>query len=97
MRDKLSFIKHKLIDDFISNIVIIKTQILNTILHGKAERKRSRGRPWLDARKEWTVLSSNVMWREPEDRVTWRPNPNHVTTQWTEWPMAIKIENNKFY
>ena len=24
--------------------------------------------------KEWTGLSLNEMWREPEDRVTWREN-----------------------
>ena len=25
-----------------------------------------------DSVKEWTVLSLNEMWREPEDRVAWR-------------------------
>ena len=27
-----------------------------------------------DLEKEWTGLSWNEMWREPEDRVTWRKN-----------------------
>ena len=45
--------------------------VANTISHGKVERERTREKPtrqWL----EWTGLSSNEMWREPEDRVAWR-------------------------
>ena len=30
--------------------------------------------------KEWTGLSLNEMWREPEDRVAWRKCLNRVAT-----------------
>ena len=51
--------------------------LTNTILQDDVEGKISRGRParqWLDDVKEWTGLSLNKMWREPEDRVAWRKN-----------------------
>ena len=52
------------------------------ILQGEVEGKISRGRPakqWLDDVKELTWLSSNDIWKEPEDRVAWRKLPSHIT------------------
>ena len=46
--------------------------LANTILQGKVEGKRSRertARQWVHDVKEWTGLSLNQMWREPDDRV----------------------------
>ena len=57
----------------------------------KLRGKRSRGRParyWLDDVKEWTELSPNEMWREPDDRVSWR---KHVPTM--DW----KVYGNQDY
>ena len=45
----------------------------NTILQGKVEGKRSRGRPpsqWLDDVKEWTELSLNAMFGRSQ-RTVW--------------------------
>ena len=43
-------------------------------------------RLWLDDVKEWTGLSSNDIWREPEDLVAWRNRvnqfPNGLNSQW---------------
>ena len=58
-----------------------KGTMANNILKGKVEMKRSRGRParqWLEDVQEWTGLSLNEMWREPEDRVAWRKRVNCV-------------------
>ena len=47
-----------------------KGTLANTILQGKVDGKRSRGRPArlrLDNVKEWTELSMDEMWMEPED------------------------------
>ena len=59
------------------HVVIVKVPLANTILLGHVDGKRSRGRParqWMGNVTEWTELSSNEMWREPEDGVTWRKN-----------------------
>ena len=53
----------------------------NAIMQGKVEGKRPQGRPagqLLDATKEWIWLSSNEMWREPEDRVARRKRVSRV-------------------
>ena len=39
-----------------------------------------RARQWLDDVKEWTGLSSNGMWKGPEDRVAWRKRVSRVAT-----------------
>ena len=59
-----------------------KGTLENTILHSKVDGKTSRGRPakqWFDDVKEWTVLSSNDIWKEPEDHVAWRKLTSHIT------------------
>ena len=51
---------------FSGHVVRAKGTLANTILQGKVEGGKSRGKParqWLDDVKEWT---------EPEDHVTWR-------------------------
>ena len=57
------------------HVVIAKGTRENTILQSKVEVKRLRVRlakQWLDDVKEWTGLSLNEMWNEPEDRVARR-------------------------
>ena len=47
----------------------------------KLRGQRSRGRPvrqWLDDVKEWTGLSSNEIWRKPEERVARRKHVSQV-------------------
>ena len=59
-----------------------KATLANTVLQGKVEEKISRGGPearqWSDDVKEWTGLSSNKMWREPEDCVAWIKRVSHI-------------------
>ena len=58
-----------------------KGTLANTMLKGKVEVETSRGRPArqrLDDAKEWTMLSLNEMWREPEDRVAWGKHVSRV-------------------
>ena len=46
-----------------------------TILEGKVEGKRSRGRPkatWLDNIKDWTGLSLHAAVQRAKDRLSWR-------------------------
>ncbi len=45
--------------------------LANTIWQGKVDGKRSHVR-------EWTGLSSNEIWREPEDRVVGRKSKSRV-------------------
>ena len=57
-----------------------KITLANTILRGRVEVERSRGRPArrrLDDVKQRTGLSSNEMWREKEERVAWRKRVGH--------------------
>ena len=72
------------------HVVRSKGTLRNTILQGRVEGERSRGRParqWLDDVKEWTGLSLDETWREPEDRVAWRNRdsrvaPNGLSSLW---------------
>ena len=53
----------------------MKGPLENTIsqekLSGKRHLEGQQNSGWMIV-KEWTGLSSNEMWREPEDRVAWR-------------------------
>ena len=56
------------LSDGIKENVYFACMMANTILHGKDEWHKSRGKsaiPSLDDVKEWTGLSSNALWREP--------------------------------
>ena len=55
----------------------MKVTLANTSLQCKVDGKRSHKEyqqdlQWLGDVKEWTRLSSNAMWKEPEDRVAWK-------------------------
>ena len=58
--------------------------LVNAFLQGKVEGTRSRGRTrqWLDNVKEWTGLSLNEMYREPENRVVWRKRVARVASMY---------------
>ena len=58
-----------------------KVRWFGCVVRAKVEGKRPRGRPvrqWLENVDEWTGLSSNEMWREPEYCVAWRKRVSRV-------------------